>query len=144
MLGRLGNSNEPFLNKPARFPELSLSNAVRKGQDRQVLETIIEISNSISSNEDAFKLLVIAFSLLREVPVAAIASPVRTSSNSLLRGVTKVLQKNCEGEALTYVVGIFLTSILDARAFQVSMHPSMSISPISLEEAPLWLRNPHS
>ena len=25
----LGGSNEPFLNKPARFPELSTSNAVR-------------------------------------------------------------------------------------------------------------------
>ena len=27
----LGGSNEPFLNKPARFPELSTSNAVRGG-----------------------------------------------------------------------------------------------------------------
>lgn len=29
----LGGSNEPFLNKPARFPELSKSNAVRRGND---------------------------------------------------------------------------------------------------------------
>ena len=29
--GKLGRSNEPFLNKPARFTELSAKNAVRAG-----------------------------------------------------------------------------------------------------------------
>ena len=37
----LGGSNEPYLNKPARYPRLSLQNAVRKGQDRKTLETLI-------------------------------------------------------------------------------------------------------
>jgi len=37
----LGGSNEPFLNKPARFTQLSTENAVRKGNDKETLETVI-------------------------------------------------------------------------------------------------------
>lgn len=33
----LGGSNEPFLNKPARFTHLSKDNAVRKGKDKATL-----------------------------------------------------------------------------------------------------------
>ena len=33
----LGGSNEPFLNKPARFPMISSSNAVRAGKDKELL-----------------------------------------------------------------------------------------------------------
>ena len=34
---RLGGSNEPFLNKPARFTELSETNAVRGGKNKNTL-----------------------------------------------------------------------------------------------------------
>jgi hypothetical protein len=45
----LGASNEPFLNKPARFPELSKSNAVRNGNDRVALNLLIKILNGANS-----------------------------------------------------------------------------------------------
>ncbi len=38
----LGNSNEPFLNKPARFPRISRDNAVRRGRDFSTLINFIE------------------------------------------------------------------------------------------------------
>lgn len=53
----LGGSNEPFLNKPARFTHLSEDNAVRKGKDKQTLLLLIEIFNSIKTSDDAKKYL---------------------------------------------------------------------------------------
>ena len=49
----LGGSNEPFLNKPARFTHLSTDNAVRKGKDRETLETVISIFNAINDSSKA-------------------------------------------------------------------------------------------
>ena len=40
---RLGGSNEPFLNKPARFKTLSRENAVRGGKDKSTLSHIISL-----------------------------------------------------------------------------------------------------
>lgn len=36
----LGGSNEPFLNKPARFQRLAMTNAVRSGNDSKILESM--------------------------------------------------------------------------------------------------------
>lgn len=49
----LGGSNEPFLNKPARFTHLSNKNAVRDGNDRETLNALIEIFTSIKTSADA-------------------------------------------------------------------------------------------
>lgn len=55
--GCLGNSNEPFLNKPARFPYISKSNAVRRGRDFQTLCDLIEVLSDIKDSETAYKYL---------------------------------------------------------------------------------------
>lgn len=55
--GSLGNSNEPFLNKPARFQTLSMNNAVRAGRDRQTLQNLITILSSINSSKIAYTYL---------------------------------------------------------------------------------------
>ena len=44
--GCLGDSNEPFLNKPARFVSLSTHNAVRAGKDKETLENLITVLSS--------------------------------------------------------------------------------------------------
>lgn len=51
--GSLGLSNEPFLNKPARFPRLSINNAVRKGKDFKTLKDLINILSQIKSKDEA-------------------------------------------------------------------------------------------
>lgn len=43
LVGALGASNEPYLNKPARFTHLSKDNAVRDGNDRDILNTLIAL-----------------------------------------------------------------------------------------------------
>ncbi|MGN0310443.1 MAG: restriction endonuclease, SacI family [Bacteroides sp.] len=49
----IGGSNEPFLNKPARFKRLSENNAVRRGNDRETLRMLIVILSSIRSSKSA-------------------------------------------------------------------------------------------
>lgn len=53
----IGGSNEPFLNKPARFARLSEDNAVRRGNDMEMLKMVIAILSSVKSSESAFSYL---------------------------------------------------------------------------------------
>ncbi len=62
----LGGSNEPFLNKPARFTHLSKNNAVRKGKDRKTLLLLIEILSAIKNSTDAKDYLACIFLVLQE------------------------------------------------------------------------------
>ncbi len=62
----LGGSNEPFLNKPARFTHLSKENAVRKGKDKETLLLLIKILSSIKTSNEANEYLACAFSVLQE------------------------------------------------------------------------------
>ena len=55
--GALGNSNEPFLNKPARFERLTTENAVRKGKDMATLKSLIWILSRMDSSAKARKYL---------------------------------------------------------------------------------------
>ena len=51
----LGGSNEPFLNKPARFPELDKNNAVRRGNDQELLDALCDNLPTIQTSEDAYE-----------------------------------------------------------------------------------------
>lgn len=62
----LGGSNEPFLNKPARFTHLSKDNAVRKGKDKETLLLLIKIFSAIKSSTEAKDYLACVFSILQE------------------------------------------------------------------------------
>ncbi len=62
----LGGSNEPFLNKPARFTHLSKDNAVRKGKDKETLLLLIKIFSAIKTSEDAKEYLACVFAILQE------------------------------------------------------------------------------
>lgn len=61
----LGGSNEPFLNKPARFTHLSHNNAVRKGQDKETLLLIIKLLTAIKTSRQAAAYLACVFDILR-------------------------------------------------------------------------------
>lgn len=63
--GCLGNSNEPFLNKPARFVTLSSTNAVRAGKDKETLDILISILSRIKSSKVAYKYLKAAMVILK-------------------------------------------------------------------------------
>ncbi|HDX9590785.1 TPA: restriction endonuclease, SacI family [Bacillus pseudomycoides] len=52
--GALGNSNEPFLNKPARFTELDPENAVRAGRDRELLLLLCNFLPQFTTSQEAY------------------------------------------------------------------------------------------
>ena len=56
-LGGLGGSNEPFLNKPARFPAISVTNAVRAGRDARTLKLLIKTLEATKTSKQAEALL---------------------------------------------------------------------------------------
>ena len=65
--GCLGSSNEPFLNKPARFVTLSLNNAVRRGKDLQTLSDVIDTLSNISNSTIAYIYLKSALSTMKAI-----------------------------------------------------------------------------
>lgn len=110
----LGGSNEPFLNKPARFPELSPSNAVRNGNDRAILNALCIYLPSIQTSSDAYQGLIYFLSRLihiREQKRASLRFSVPDSVNlpsKLLYFIECALQESFEGEILTLLVaGIY-------------------------------------
>ena len=63
----LGGSNEPYLNKPARFTRLTSENAVRKGYDRQILGYVLDVFEEISNSETAILYLIHSMSILKDI-----------------------------------------------------------------------------
>lgn len=69
LVNALGGSNEPYLNKPARFTHLSVDNAVRDGNDRAILNALIKIARIVNNggSQVAFRCLSYCFQLLEDV-----------------------------------------------------------------------------
>lgn len=134
MDGRLGNSNEPFLNKPARFPELSLNNAVRPGRDREVLSQIIDVFKSLKSCQDAYDWLIDALAIVREIPPQKIEFSESIDRGGIFRSVQNLLNHNLEGEALVFAVGLIYASLLP-KDFKIECHPTNQSGASSREVA---------
>ena len=126
--GRLGESNEPFLNKPARFKELSIHNAVRKGKDLNSLKMVIHIlshlddKNSLNSLRDA-----IFYILLRDSRDVGALLSQNTDKNRIdaYEFFTRFSSRSFEGETCAVVTGAALSIIVglshnDTRVF---VHP---------------------
>jgi len=112
--GCLGDSNEPFLNKPARFVSLSTTNAVRAGKDRETLETLISILSQISTSEEAFAYLKSAMVVLkanheeylRKFSVGDVLVDVSEFSQLVLDYIYKITDHTLEGEVCPLVVSV--------------------------------------
>ncbi|WP_251920877.1 restriction endonuclease, SacI family [Leuconostoc citreum] len=106
----LGFSNEPFLNKPARFKELNKSNAVRNGGDRHKLESLVNTLPTFHS-QSAFDGMVFFFQKLTEQPVDKIPYDDIKKENPLFnfRNFSKdLLSKSYGGESLAFGIGLVL------------------------------------
>lgn len=126
----LGGSNEPFLNKPARFPELSLNNAVRKGRDKEILVSLCENLPTIKTKEDAFSCLVYLLCKLdtikkyKENLLDLTLLKNDCSKTNLYKLVLNIMQKSCEGETLTLVVaGLYHLLYKNNIFYRIEMHP---------------------
>src|SRR5690606_21547280 len=103
--GGLGNSNEPFLNKPARAPELRPSNPVRRGNDKMLLDLLCEFLPQIQTQQEAFDALTDAMvccvikhlEIKKSNQVKAIKTPTLTEMDYFLNDL---LEQACGGESL--------------------------------------------
>jgi hypothetical protein len=106
----LGGSNEPFLNKPARFTHLDKTNAVRRGEDKETLELLIDVLSAIDTSAEAMAYLSCALEFLsqrieeiRELQDRKIKySPTLVE---IYEFILRFLEKPSEGEAPAIVVG---------------------------------------
>lgn len=129
---RLGASNEPFLNKPARFKTLSSNNAVRKGKDKEALEKIIHIFQYINSHvgaEAAFK-DAIHFIFQREARSITYTNTGKAAVGRSLAEIYKKLERfskeSLDGESSVTLAGaclFFLFKDKLAYQHQVLVHP---------------------
>lgn len=126
---KLGGSNEPYLNKPARFPSIAKTNAVRGGNDKALLERLydlLEELNSLSAAEhkDAF---LYAMSLIQSRNGATVGDvdllPVALTVTRTRHFLSLFLASSFGGETAVAVVGAIM-SLRFGKGHQVEVHPA--------------------
>ncbi len=109
MENRLGGSNEPFLNKPARFKTLDRGNAVRKGDDKAILFLIIDIFESDDFNQNPISFLehllcIIKSSKIKKIKFVGSDFDKNISSEFVRKTITELLKRPFEGTSLVFSV----------------------------------------
>lgn len=112
LAGALGASNEPYLNKPARFTHLASTNPVRRGNDKEILETVIAIANLVNKGGSGLALdcLACCFSLLERVRaenelLGTVKTVVTPDLIDIYTYITRYVEESLEGETCAAVVG---------------------------------------
>lgn len=139
--GCLGDSNEPFLNKPARFVSLSADNAVRAGKDRETLENLINVLSRIETSEEAYSYLKYAMTVLvsnhedylRKFAVGEALIDVSEFSQLVFDYIYKITDHSMEGEVCPLVVAE-LEQLYLGRDFKVVPHKVNESGASSKEE----------
>jgi hypothetical protein len=125
----LGGSNEPYLNKPARFEEVSKKNPVRAGNDQTLLIDLYDILEFVNTGSyKAFSLLVKSLAILKKESdkkfqqIEAIQSPVK---KDILGKIENFLKQSCEGQSAALVADILFELIYQKiqPTLDVSSHP---------------------
>lgn len=126
----LGGSNEPFLNKPARFSKLDKTNAVRRGNDQAILNALCDNLPLISSSADAYQCLIYLLCKLiqirdeREKLTLFMIDDSTNLPSKLLQYINEALKISYEGEVLTLMVaGIYHLMYLYNPDIIVEVHP---------------------
>jgi hypothetical protein len=125
----LGGSNEPFLNKPARFPELSKDNAVRRGNDKRILDSLCDNLPTIETADDAYECLTYLLSKLirtrdekNNLTRFSIPDSVNLPSK-LMTFIERALEHSYEGEVLTLLVAGIYHLRFNRATDLVEVHP---------------------
>ena len=129
LAGRLGDSNEPYLNKPARCLSIEKDNPVKGRTDRELLfclyDLLEELNNSTPEmQKEAFQY---AFSLVMQRPVRdsnEISLPEIEQSSLEINGkINDFLARSYEGEAPVAVMWALL-KIVYGNAATIEVHPA--------------------
>jgi SacI restriction endonuclease len=127
---RLGGSNEPFLNKPARYTHLSMENAVRRGGDLLTLQRLIEVFGMVNQN-NADQALIAVLSCILAMESRVVTFDLGrfgqyASKRAILNLIRTLLTKSCEGETLALSVALLFELVAKGQGggIQVSSHPA--------------------
>lgn len=138
--GCLGDSNEPFLNKPARFVSLSTNNAVRAGKDKEILENIIKVLSHIQTSEAAYQYLKSAMAVLvtnheeylKKFSIGDVLIDVSEFSQLVLDYIYQITDHTMEGEICPLIVAE-LEQLYLGKNFKVIPHKVNESGSSSLE-----------
>ncbi len=125
----LGGSNEPFLNKPARFPMISPSNAVRAGKDKELLLILHKVLSEVETSEQAFNSLCTAmrYTLERQTARSELLPQLSESADSHLKTIEFIdafVTRSIEGQVAAIVTGTVLFIYFDQIVGgEVIVHP---------------------
>jgi hypothetical protein len=142
----IGGSNEPFLNKPARFPSISLNNAVRAGRDRILLEILHQVLSEIQTADQAFNALCHALrQALEKQQAQRERIPQATESPdahlNIIKFMDAFLTRSVEGQIAAIVTGTLLSIHFEQfEEYRVTLHPVNQSGASSNEIADIDIR----
>ncbi len=127
---RLGGSNEPFLNKPARFPAIEKTNAVRAGNDQQLLIMLYDLLERLNtaSPEAIYESLVfaLALTLTRAPKLSSIVSTesILCSQDRVNEIIQSIISVNSGGESAVIVTGAIFRTLYSSEV-------TVKVSPVN-------------
>lgn len=127
----LGGSNEPFLNKPARFPELSITNPVRGGGDSKKLNDLCNILPTISQT-DAYNMLAVIcqkLNLLKKSQESLLTTKINEKNNikEIIDFIKEISQISNGGETIV----LSIASILNLYYSQYKIEYLVDVHPVN-------------
>lgn len=119
--GKLGASNEPFLNKPARYMLHSSDNPVRRGNDKVLQQLSIDILHAATTQTLAYEMLVIAlyFTLQRTNRVIT-PNSINFDFHKI---IYNIISHPCDGETCAIAAAISLHLLGEQRGWIIKAHP---------------------
>lgn len=123
LTGGFGNSPSPFLNKPARYPEVSLSNPDRMRTELQNLYNFLEEIKELTAQN--------VFSILCDIIHVATTkkafknftkySNIKSGAADMIYFGDSVLKQSCSGQSCVLMSALSLSLIYDS--LEVVTHP---------------------
>jgi SacI restriction endonuclease len=109
-----GGSNEPFLNKPARFTTISPENAVKSGGDKSLLILVHQVLSELQTSQQAFDALCHAVKCAIDKQVTFNENLVRLPSSQgshleIIEFLEAFLAESIEGQTAAIAVGTVLS-----------------------------------
>jgi len=128
MEGRLGDSNEPYLNKPARCEAIEKTNPVRNGNDREMLNNLYDLLESLNGKNKRVckEALLFAMGVIMTRPVrrseSVVLPPITVSSDVVFERLSGFLRQSYEGQAPVAIMGAILKCFYSTA--DIDIHPA--------------------
>jgi SacI restriction endonuclease len=127
----LGGSNEPYLNKPARFKQLSPRNAVRAGRDQRTLRQLCQLLSRVQNADQAVSALqdALSFALSKKratkAEIQGAVDGLRGGRQSILTLIKRYNAKSIYGETAATTTGtlFWIMGLACGADWRVQVHP---------------------